>query len=268
MQQSDMRISFSPNNNGTSTESTSQDTDAPMLWNNVMDRRYSAVYWCRIAKYMTYCTTYRIQPNINTYLKTPIVFAKRHNVSPGTASICFHLQRCWLELQVHLLPLYSPFLLSLQDMDRLGIYFDSLTNNIIHKGSGYALNVIPSWCHALVTCNPTKSFFSTKMELGNLHRCFGNPQFRKLANFLEQATGRRERRRTYKLLERIAKHCQYYQTYGYRTKRFKRSLRDPSVHLKNWIYCDILTLDKENFLHIVDEATRFQPSCRLINMYV
>lgn len=71
--------------------------------------------------------------NVNNSHQTSIVLAKGSHKYHGTAIVRFPIHNRWLELEVNLLTLYLSLLLSLRDMDRLGIYFMDLSNKGINK---------------------------------------------------------------------------------------------------------------------------------------
>jgi hypothetical protein len=90
----------------------------------------------------------------------------------------------------------TPFLLSLADIDKLGVYFNNLTNRIITP-TGEAL-IVRRFGHSFLLWNIalrnyiTESFtynpcFLISMELRRLHRYFGHPSVSRLKNVLERA---------------------------------------------------------------------------------
>lgn len=86
-----------------------------------------------VVEYIAYCKENGLKPTVKNNKHTFIVFANRIHISPETAHIGFHVNKQWLTCEVNLLPLYLTVLLSLQDMDRLGIYFENLSNEVVHK---------------------------------------------------------------------------------------------------------------------------------------
>ena len=95
------------------------------------------------------------------------------------------------------MPLKTLFLLSLADMDKLGVYFNNLTNHLI-TSTGECVPVVRRFGHSFLlwntalqgfisesfTCNPC---FLTEVELRRLHRRFGYLSISKLRNVLERA---------------------------------------------------------------------------------
>jgi hypothetical protein len=71
------------------------------------------------------------------------------------------------------------FLLCLQDMDKMGIFFNNITNQIIFPGGSYP--VVRAYSHPfLVWGSKTVSAYLTEPELCQLHRRFGYPTVERL----------------------------------------------------------------------------------------
>lgn len=68
------------------------------------------------------------------------------------------------------------------------------------------------------------------------------------------------------MLLQLQQHCHYRQKFGAKPQHFKFTLRDDSIAFNHNIYCDILTIEKVQVLHVVDEATRFKAAANLANM--
>lgn len=167
---------------------------------------------------------------------------------------------------MHLLPLYLPFMLSLRDMDRLGVYLDNHSNKIIHKESGNCVGVTWKWRHALLVWLQIQACYYTEQDLRNMHIHFGHPSVSKLRNVLKRASGQHKKKSTHRFLEKIQQHCDYCQHFGVKPERLKFTLLDDVVSFNDTIYCDILTIEKLPVLHVGDEAKRFQAAHRLENM--
>lgn len=84
-----------------------------------------------------------------------------------------------------------------------------------------------------------------------MHCRFGHPKMRKLAH-LRQATGRKTGRETYRFLQEIRKHSEYWQGFGDKPKRFKFALRDEYIALDHTFYCDVITIAKKQVLNVVE----------------
>lgn len=154
----------------------------------------------------------------------------------------------------HSLPVNTPFLLSLKDMDRPGIIFDN-TRNRISSGKHFE-TVERRWGHAFMRLtNDTKSInYLTENELRRLHRRFGHPSVARLYNLLKQSGNDDVE---IGALEQLTKVCHQCQMNAQSPRRFKFKLRDELNF--NWeIVVDIFYLSSKPVLHIIDEATSFQ----------
>lgn len=218
------------------------------------------------AQYLAYCKTHGVTPNVDLTKRASVFFANRKHQSPGTGLVKFPIDSRWAECHVHLLPLYLPILLSLQDMDSIGIYFNNLSNLIIHPASGESTAVERRWGHAFLSWSPMTHCHFTEHELRTMHRRFGHPSVQKLANVIAQATGDNVNPDIMNKLNHIRRHCQFCQKFGGPPQRFKFTLRDMDLSFNHSIYCDVFTINGTPVLHVVDEATRFQAARRLRSM--
>ena len=102
-------------------------------------------------------------------------------------------------IEARVVDISVPFLVSLADIDRLGAYYNNLTNFVIQKGKPktpvYRYRdhawVLFDAAHALVAvpddCIPEAVCHLTEPELRQLHRRFGHPSVRRLSKLLERA---------------------------------------------------------------------------------
>ncbi|KAF5503979.1 hypothetical protein CGCF413_v004518 [Colletotrichum fructicola] len=154
----------------------------------------------------------------------------------------------------HVVPSDTPFLLCLQDMDRLGIKFDNL-NNFLQQGD-IRVPIIRKWGHPWMLLEREKSLawnHLTEVELRRLHRRFGHPSVQRLHTVLQRAGHPVE----ITALEQLTKICQRCQMNGAAPSRFKFTLQDD--HSFNYeVIVDIFYLDgNKPILHVVDTATAF-----------
>jgi hypothetical protein len=164
----------------------------------------------------------------------------------------------------------TPFLLSLADMDKLGAYFNNLTNNLITpQGS---VPVVRRFGHPFLLWDTslqeylTDSFdltscYLTNTELQRLHRRFGHPSVERLQRVLERAGHEVDKR----VLNYLSKYCIHCQRHGQSPGRFKFNLRD-DVHFNHTIIVDIFYIQGKPVLHVVDEGTRYQAGRWLQNI--
>ena len=94
------------------------------------------------------------------------------------------------QVEFHIMHAKTPFLLSLADMDKLGVYFNNLTNSLVISTSRSIL-VIRRFSHSFLLWDASlQSFIAesfaynpcylTTIELQRLHRRFGHPSVARL----------------------------------------------------------------------------------------
>lgn len=70
------------------------------------------------------------------------------------------------------------------------MYFNNVTNQLVHPESGYSATTVLFRGHAYVKWDPhIQTYFTTK-ELHRLHRRFGDPSTDKLAKFPQSLRAR------------------------------------------------------------------------------
>ncbi|KAM4059821.1 polyprotein [Hirsutella rhossiliensis] len=97
------------------------------------------------------------------------------------------------QITFHVLQTPTPFLLCLADMDRLGIYFNNITDTI--NCTNHCTNrptsipVVRKWGHPwfFLTKDEESISFLTETEIRTLHRRFGHPAVPRLHHLLKQA---------------------------------------------------------------------------------
>jgi len=165
----------------------------------------------------------------------------------------------------HVMDTSTPFLLSLKDMDRLGIYLHNLSNKLIREEDGKQVNVIRKWGHAFFfpqkDLQMATGIFLTEAELRRVHTRFGHPSVPKLYKLLTKAGHEVEQ----DALAMINKFCHYCQVKGSTPRRFKFTLKK-DVDFNFEIIVDVMYLDGDPVLHVVDAATSFQAARFLSNL--
>ncbi|XP_044715123.1 GAG-pre-integrase domain-containing protein [Hirsutella rhossiliensis] len=127
-------------------------------------------------------------------------------------------------------------------MDRLGIYFNNLTDTIVGRTT---LPVIRKWGHPwflLPKTNEAAIAFLTESEIRTLHRRFGHPAVPRLHNLLRQA-GHNDV--TIDILENISRFCHHCQMHSQAPRRFKFTLKDDQ-EFNYEIVADVLYLGTLN----------------------
>lgn len=162
----------------------------------------------------------------------------------------------------HIVDINTPFLLCLADLDKLGAFFNNLTNEIVQ--SNRVIPVIRRYGHAfLLWCTSAYSIMSesldlnpcflTETELRRLHRRFGHPSVQRLHRILERSGHDVEMQ----AIEYLTKYCEHCQKHGRSPGRFSFTIKD-DINFNYNIIVDILYIESKPVLHIVDDSTRFQ----------
>ena len=170
----------------------------------------------------------------------------------------------------HIVSVNTPFLLCLADMDKLGVFFNNVTNELVRDE--FVHPVVCRYGHAfLMWHTPTYSLvaesldvnpcYLTEVELRRLHRRFGHPSVRRLEAVLHRAGHKVDVR----VLRHLTKYCDACQRHGRSPGRFSFTIKD-DVNFNFNVIVDILYIIGKPVLHIVDEATRFQAGRWLKNI--
>ncbi|KAM4064694.1 cwf18 domain containing protein [Hirsutella rhossiliensis] len=146
------------------------------------------------AGYSQYIALQREDPSValdsSTSGQASIKFGNSDAIhSLGTVALNTPLGR----ITFHVLQTPTPFLLCLADMDRLGIYFNNITDTI--NCTNHCTNrptsipVVRKWGHPwfFLTKDEESISFLTETEIRTLHRRFGHPAVPRLHHLLKQA---------------------------------------------------------------------------------
>ncbi|KAI1002682.1 hypothetical protein K3495_g5517 [Podosphaera aphanis] len=167
------------------------------------------------------------------------------------------------KIEFHIVIADTPFLLSLADMDRQGVFLNNLENKLV--GRTFSVPIIRKFGHPFLiwgAATITEGYLS-EPELRRLHRRFGHPSASRLVKVLERAGHNDITHR--KILGHITKYCEKCQRFGNAPSRFKFTLKD-DVDFNHCIYIDIFYIESLPVLHVVNEATKFQAARWLQNM--
>ncbi len=164
----------------------------------------------------------------------------------------------------HVIDIFTLFLFCLKDMDRLGIYLNNITNQLIYQ-NGKSIPIFCKWRHPWFFVNKNNkialSIFLTEEELCQVHTRFGHLSVNILHKLLIQTGYDIE----YKAIEIINKFCHYCQIKGEASWQFKFTLKK-DIDFNYEIIMDIMYLEGKPILHEVDAATVFQVDRFLNNM--
>ena len=174
------------------------------------------------------------------------------------------------QIEFHVLPSKTPFLLCLKDMDALNVEVSNLTNTLVTPNGRIPL--VRRFGHCFLLWNAplqtaiTESFnyypcLLTDAELQRLHRRFGHPSVARLQRILDRAGHEVD----HQALRHLTKYCEHCQRHGKSPGRFKFNLRD-DVNFNYSIIVDVFYIEGKPVLHIVDEGTRYQAGRWLQNL--
>ncbi|POS84537.1 hypothetical protein EPUL_004867 [Erysiphe pulchra] len=233
------------------------------------------------AGYKQYLAYKRINANIDTHINTSK--GKSTNIKFGigitTPIGTLGIYTAFGYIEFFVVKADTPFLFSLQDMDRLGVYYNNVENVLI-QGTRVFL-VIRRWDHPFLlekglNANDLSSsaFFNfdcffTSQEIRQLHRRFGHPSAKRLIKVLEKSGYNV----SLNLVEKLTKFCSTCQKHGRSPRRFKFTLRDDTLSFNHTVYIDIIYIKSSSnqtqsspVLNVVDEAIGFQAGRWLSNM--
>ena len=164
----------------------------------------------------------------------------------------------------HVMQADTPFLLCIQDMDRLGIYLNNLKDQVVLR-DGSTVPIIRLHGHPFLIWGPPSINYLTDTELRQLHRRFGHPSANRLVRTLEKAGYNGPEHRT--VLQRITEFCEFCQKHSRSPGRFKFTLKDEdNAYFNHTIVIDVFYIDGSPILQVVDEGTSFQAARWLANM--
>ena len=174
-------------------------------------------------------------------------------------------------IKFHVVEVDIPFLLCLEDMDKLNIYFNNLENVLIT--STKSVPVICRFCHPFLLWDKSlqsfiansfnnNSCFLTNTELRQLYCRFGHPFASKLYKVLERAGHETDK----KIIANLTKYYMHCQKHGKSPGQFKFTLKE-DANFNYSILVDIMYIDGSLILHIVDKVTRFQAARWLNNIF-
>ena len=162
----------------------------------------------------------------------------------------------------HIVQVNNPFLLCFADIDKLGAYFNNLTNKVVQSNRSHPVicrygHAFLCWC-ILAYSITAESFmqnlcFLIEIELRYLHCCFRHPSVQRLQQVLKQSGQEFELH----ALKHLTKYCKYCQKHKISPSRFNFIIND-DIDFKYHIIVEVLYIESKPVLHIVDEATRFQ----------
>lgn len=116
----------------------------------------------------------------------------------------------------------------------------------------------------LLKWEPNDHVFYSHDDLRKLHRSFGHPSAKSLANLVRRANPRIPSARN--TLEEIKKECDVCAKFERRPCRFKLTMGTEEYRFNHIVAVDIVFIDGNKFLHCVDECTHFGAAVIVRNM--
>lgn len=161
-----------------------------------------------LLQYLVYWDHVGCRPMIDNTRPTMIHFGNGSEKSQSTALISFPIGSIAITFAVHILKEADVLLITgTEDMDHWGIYYNNISDRLIHPETGQFAHVVREGQHAFVTWNPPTKCYYTTSELKRLRRCFGYPNTNKLMNLLGKADLDAVDKETQKTLQHTADLC-------------------------------------------------------------
>ena len=183
-----------------------------------------------------------------------IRFGKGSATSMGTTQIRTPIG----EVTFHVVPIQTPFLLCLADMDRLGVRLDNLTNELVQGQN--RIPIVRKWGHPwllLHSPDDTTAAHLTEPEIRQLHRRFGHPSVGKLTELLNRANPNDPVNKG--VIKMITERCHSCQMTGSSPGRFRFRLKsDEDFIFNHEVITDVFYVQSRPVLHAIDSATSFQ----------
>lgn len=108
-----------------------------------------------------------------------------------------------ISFDIHILKADLPIILSIEDMENMGIFLDNLSNLLQNYRLGRSIPVIGKVGHPFGTWNPFQEFFFSKLQIRRLQRRFGHPSTEKVFNRLRRSSTQEKYEGTRKKLSEI-----------------------------------------------------------------
>lgn len=225
---------------------------------------------CGIAQFNALNRDHHIQVDEEAAGKTSFQFgAGKSTKSLGTACIATPIGN----IVVHIIDADTPFLLSLQDLDGSGFYYNNQTDYLVNSATKHHIKVIRRFHHAWITWGDAEAnaFINagdesqlTEQQMRQLHKRFAAVQ-------LGHMLARSGKDFSQKALERLTDYCKHCQLHQRSPGRFRFTIQDDRMDFNASIIVDIMYINDNStnkalpVLHIVDEATKFQAARFLDN---
>ena len=134
------------------------------------------------------------------------------------------------QVSFHVVPADIPFILCIDDMDRIGVHLINTRNILYHEATGEFSEVTRFFNHPFLLWDPASRCFFSRAELERLHRRFNHPSPEKLYTLLCRAEAGREnshlKNNTHDLVQLISKRCGNFWRRAAAPQRFRFRMKD------------------------------------------
>ena len=212
-------------------------------------------------QYLAYKKTHSKRIDTSRVRMGRIQFGIKSTSSIGSVTIKTPIGK----IKFHILETNTLFLLCIDNMDALGIYYNNIDNMLVTPegtfpvircfGHSFMLwdKSLESFINGSLNQNPSSL---TNTELQRLHHRFGHPATERLHWVLERARYNDVNKKSIEYITKYYLHCQKHRK---SPGCFKFTLRTNDDPIFNYsIYVDIIYIDGSPILHVINEAIRFQ----------
>lgn len=140
-----------------------------------------------LKQHQAYCRLVGKPEIINIKKRVSRRFGVSSTVSEGTAEVSFPFNKLCFKISMHIVPEDVQLLLSLADMDLLGIFYNNIEDKLFHNASGESITVTRFYDHPFLHSNPVLQCLFAEKELRRLHHRFGHPKADKLHHLLKRS---------------------------------------------------------------------------------
>lgn len=162
----------------------------------------------------------------------------------------------WLTFNVHVVDADTLMFLSIDNTDRLEIYFNNLGDNIVRFQWRLKKCITRTRGHPFIQWKSHISCSFTAVGLRQLHRRFCHPSIDKLVKILERSGAAGTGLDTRRVLQSIEESCDAGQTCTQELRRFNFTLRDDKKFNRK-VYVDRVHIEGKPALHVIDKSTNF-----------
>lgn len=220
---------------------------------------------CRKNVFYAYYKEMRQKSVLNDTRAAHCHFGIGTTISSGVGNIVSPVGKLWMSFDLNVANADTPILLSIDDMDRLGIYLLNLDNVLVHRNSGETTKITRVNGHPYLQRNTEITSYFTFPEIKRIHRRFGHSHVDKPINGLKRLEISTIKTETRKMLDKIERSCAACQANEQRLPRLEVTIREDFDFNHN-IYVEILNIERKPEFHVVDEETRFQAARWLLNV--